>query len=370
MTDTLYRASREWATRPDDEKFLSMIELQRFAHNVRNNSRGKVVATRQIEAIPVASDPWGLQVAGPDGNAVDVSHWAFGQLAQRAGAPAHYLRNLPGALAADNINYGLHHVRDVEDIGVLLYKPEQGNPRLNAVTGPGYGRIWNATIIDALVDRFGDGVTGRFRVPGEFGVQGEQITKQNTTLYASDRDFFVFLADESRRITIKNRRNGEDGELSLGFFAWNSEVGKESFGIAAFGFDYMCGNHIVWGVKNYRELRIRHTSNAPHRMLAESVPYLEAMAADNALNTERMIAQAQQSKIGDEDTVKEFLAKRRFSGTQVTAILAAHVEDEGRPVESLWDASTAITAYARSIPSADRRVEVEREAGRVLDMVA
>jgi hypothetical protein len=32
-------------------------------------------------------------------------------------------------------------------------------------------------------------------VPGEFG-QRVAVTKQNTTLYASDRDMFVFLADE------------------------------------------------------------------------------------------------------------------------------------------------------------------------------
>src|ERR1700730_11680066 len=58
---------------------------------------------------------------------------------------------------------------------------------LRAATGPRYGRIWNADVVDALVERFGDGVSGHWRVPGIFG---ERITvdKGNTTLYASDRE--------------------------------------------------------------------------------------------------------------------------------------------------------------------------------------
>jgi hypothetical protein len=65
-------------------------------------------------------------------------------------------------------------------------------------------------VVDALVERFGDGVSGHWRVPGIFG---ERVTvdKGNTTLYASDRDMFVFLADEDRRIEIPNRRNGKPG---------------------------------------------------------------------------------------------------------------------------------------------------------------
>jgi hypothetical protein len=58
-------------------------------------------------------------------------------------------------------------------------------------------------VVDALVDRFGDGITGTWRVPGEFG-QRVTITKENTTLFASDRDMFVFLADEENRIELRH----------------------------------------------------------------------------------------------------------------------------------------------------------------------
>jgi hypothetical protein len=104
---------------------------------------------------------------------------------------------------------------------------KNGGIELAAVTGPNYGRIWNADVAKALRDRFGDGVTGQFTVPGEFGKAVDEVTKANTTLFAGERDMFVFLADEKNRIEVPNRRNGEAGEMARGFFVWNSEVGSQ-----------------------------------------------------------------------------------------------------------------------------------------------
>jgi hypothetical protein len=47
-----------------------------------------------------------------------------------------------------------------------------------------------------------------------------------------------------------------------------------------------------------------------------------------------------------------------------------HVKEEGRPMESVWDAAQAITAIARDIPHQDNRIEIERRAGKLLDKVA
>ncbi len=41
----------------------------------------------------------------------------------------------------------------------------------------------------------------------------DTVTKENTTLYASDRDFFVFLANEKNKIEVPNRRNGRAGSM-------------------------------------------------------------------------------------------------------------------------------------------------------------
>lgn len=363
---TLNQASTQWSTRPEDERFTSLTALAEHAENARQNSSAKVLATRAISAAPVEGNDKGLVVVGPNGAPVAPTHWAFGQLAQRAGAPAAYLRNLPAPIAADCINYGLGS-RDVEDIGILLRK-ENGLAQIAAVTGPGYGRVWNAVIARALVDRFGDGVTGAFKVPGEFG-QDVPVTKQNTTLYASDRDMFVFLADEKHRIEMPNRRDGKLGTLARGFFVWNSEVGAQTFGVSTFLFDYVCCNRIVWGAEDVKEIRIRHTSSAPYRWVEEVAPAIEKYAESSVKSITEAIETARAHKLigglANENAVAEFLVKR-FTRSQAKAIEAAHLADEGRPIETMWDAVVGVTAYARSIPYQDERVAIEREAGKMM----
>jgi len=360
---TLDQASKQWATRPDDERFTSLLAMQAHFAEQRANSREMVVSSRRIHAEPQA-DNKGLLITGPNGHAYAPTHWSFGQLAQLAEAPAGYLRSLPSPIAADCINYGLQYRRDVEDVGVLLYR-NGGDPVVRAATGPKYGRIWNSEIVDGLVSRFGDGLSGQFRVPGEFG-KAVEVDKSNTTLYAGDRDMFVFLADEEHRIEIPNRRDGKPGALARGFFLWNSEVGSATFGLSTFLFDYVCCNRMVWGAHNVSEITIRHSAGAPDRYIEEMAPALTAYANGSSAPVVKLIADARAKRL---DNVDAFLAER-FGKRMVEAIKSAHEADEHRPIESLWDAANAVTAHARGIGHQDRRVDFERQAGEIIALAA
>lgn len=363
----LTACSTQWANRPDDERYTNLLDMQRHFNDLRERSLGKAVSSRALEFAPDPENPRdGLLVSGQNGSAAHMSHWSLGQMAGLAGAPAGYLRKLPAPLAADCLNYGMKFDRDVEDVGVLLTKHDDlPTPELRAATGPNYGRIWNADIINDLVRRFGDGRTGDFRVPGEFGREVE-IGKHNTTLYASDRDMFIFLADEKNRIEVPNRRNGQAGEMARGFFVWNSEVGSKSLGIAMFLFDFVCMNRIVWGVEQYSEKRIRHTISAPERWADDVTPLIEDMSQSSAKPIEQVLQAAQEKKL---EKVDDFLANR-FGKTMVGKMHAVHEAEEGRPVETIWDAVTASTAIAREMPNNDTRVELERKGGALLDLVA
>lgn len=362
---TIMKASHQWSSRPMDQRFLSLTDMLAYKNAVRDNSIAKVVSSRSIEVQAVEGDMRGLTVLGANGGGEVVpTHWSFGQMTQLIGAPAKYLRDLPSPLAADCINYGLLR-RDVEDVGVLVNQAT-GVSELSCMTGPNYGRIWDASILEQLVNRFGDGRTGDFRVPGEFGKEVE-VTKANSTLYASDRDMFVFLADENHRIEVADRRNGQAGSLSRGVFVWNSEVGSKTFGVATFLFDYVCSNRIVWGAQEYKELTIRHTSGAPDRFIEEIAPAVEAYANSSTRNIEEAVKNAKAARL--ETSVEDFLAKRtKFSRRQMAAIVASHDADEGRPMETLWDVTTGITAYARGIQHQDARVDIERVGGEILDL--
>lgn len=357
---TLTQASAQWATRPADERFVSLIDMQDHFRQQRMQSREAIVSSRSLTALP-DTDNKGLLIQGPSGHSFAPTNWSFGQLAQLAEAPAGYLRTLPSPVAADCINYGLQFKRNIEDVGVLLYR--NGDSILKAATGPRYGRIWNNDIVNSLVNQFGDGINGDFRVPGEFGKQVE-VTKENTTLYAGDRDMFVFLADEQHRIELPNRRNGKAGSLARGFFFWNSEVGSQTFGMASFLFDYVCCNRIVWGAQEFQEVRIRHTASAPDKWIGEVAPALEAYSRSSTGSVIAAIEDARKDKL--DDNVNEWLAKR-FGKRMVDSLQATHYAEEQRPIETRWDVVTAVTAQARNIQHQDARVELERQAGDLLN---
>lgn len=354
-------ATQQWASRPNDERYTSLPAMQAALDAQRERSYGSVVPSTTLTVEPASDAPNGLVVTGRKGIPYAPTHHSFQQLASLAESPAGYLRTLPAPLAADCINYGLKVKRDVEDVGVLIQRSEEAVGTLRAATGPRYGRIWNSDIVDGLIKQFGDGVTGDWRVPGEFGKRVE-IDKANTTLYASDRDMFVFLADEDHRIEIPNRRDGEKGTLARGFFTWNSEVGDKTFGFATFLFDYICSNRIVWGGVEYKELRIRHTVSAPER-LEELRPALITYANSSTKSIVEAVKNAQEKRL--EDKVDEFL-RNRFSARMSEKLKVVHQLEEGRPIETLWDVTTAVTAAARSIEYQDERVELERKGGEIL----
>lgn len=356
----LMNANKQWANRPMDERYTNLIDMQQHFHDVKRLSRQGVVSSRKLKAIPTGTDT--IHIAGPAGVGYEPTHWAFGQIANQIGAPAGYLRKLPAPLVADQLNYMFQYDADIQDVGI--YVQDNGvDKTFKAMTGPRYGRIFNAQVLDALVQHFGDGTSGDFRVPGIFGQKLEQVTKQNTTLFASDRDMFVFLADEEHRIELPNRRNGEPGSLARGFFVWNSEVGAQTWGMAGFLFDYVCANRIVWGAEEYREVKLRHTVSAPDKFLAEIKPALDRYANSSTASVTTAIEDARNHRLDD---VEGFLASR-FGTKAMKELDAIHLHEEGRPIETRWDVITAVTAKARDIPYQDQRIDLERQAGDLLN---
>src|SRR5204863_2330285 len=76
-------------------------------------------------------------------------------------SPASYFREsrVPAPIIADALNYNLRYTREVEDIGVLATLGDEDNSlgvpaggELRAATGPAYGRIWDADLVDALAE--------------------------------------------------------------------------------------------------------------------------------------------------------------------------------------------------------------------------
>ena len=158
------------------------------------------------------------------------SNWSFGQLCTQAGAPAKYLRTLPGQLAGINLQWGFEHAGRQDQL-ILADQHD-----LRAVTSQTYGRIWDSQVVQAVTSATAEGA---WQVPAASYSGSDPL--RATTLYASDRDVFIFLVDEENRVDVGNE------SLGRGFFAWNSEVGSASFGLTTFLYRFVCDNRIVVG---------------------------------------------------------------------------------------------------------------------------
>jgi hypothetical protein len=174
------------------------------------------------------------------------------------------------------------------------------------------------------------------------------ITEDIISLLAGWRAFPVI----ARNSTFNYKGNTVDvsGSFARGFFVWNSEVGKTTLGAGFFLFDYVCCNRITWGADHYTEVCIRHTKGAPDRWLEEVTPVLREYSQASAKPVVQAIEDARSKRIDDE--LSAFLAKR-FAKQMAPAIMAVHEQEEGRPIETLWDVTVAATAHARSVKNTD-----------------
>lgn len=364
---TLTRASHQWATRPDDQRFLTLDDLRDSVAARKEQSWTVAPSMRTLRCFVGEGDD--LRVSLYDPNHAEQrdlapSNWSFGQLSQYAKAPANYLKTLPAQLAAINLQWGLE-MNSLRDDGLILAQTN-GDNTLRAITSTSYGRIWDLEVVDAVI---------RANRNGEWVIPAASYTakqpKRATTLYASDRDVFIFLVDDKHEVQV-----GDD-VLFRGFMVWNSEVGSATFGLSTFLYRYVCDNRMVWGATNIQELRIRHTGGAPDRFAVEGRALLDRYANESTEATVRAIEKAKDmdvpglkasSEKSERDQVSDWLKGRGFTQAEARGAVDSAIAEEGS-VRSVWDVINGVTSFARTIAHTDTRVGLERRAGQIMDQV-
>lgn len=367
------RVSSEWFSRPDDERFLSLSDLYGRVRARADAARTRVVESRTLRVEARTEDPerLGLMVPG-DAAPTAPTNWSFGQLCSLVGAPASYLRGLPAALAGINMQHGLVAHRGEH---VKLLETEDGRTELRAVTGPDYGRIWDHELVEAVMNFAGDGVGDtRWKVPGVLDWSSMlynphvDVSRETTTLYASDRDVFLFLVDDTHPIEAGRLPNGDPDLYFRGFYAWNPEVGSKTLGVATFYLRAVCMNRNLWGVENFEEINIRHSKFAANRFTHEAAPALTHFADSSPASFIAGIRTARERVVARKDEDREaFLRTRGFSRPDTAKIIATVLAEEGHPPASLYDFVQGITAVARTRPHQDARLDFEGKARRLLE---
>jgi hypothetical protein len=367
------RVSSEWFSRPADERYLSLPDLFSAVMRRTERSRTRTVASAAIRVEASRGDAELLTLLLPGADApVAPTHWSFGQLASLVGAPAAYLRQLPAPLAAINLQYGLTSHRAEQ---VKTFEIENGCTELRAVTGPDYGRIYDHELVAAVQRIAGNGIGDtRWKVPGVLdwstGIYNPRVdvTQDTTTLYASDRDVFLFLVDDLNPIEAGRLPDGSPDLYFRGFYCWNSEVGAKTLGMASFYLRAVCQNRNLWGVEDFEEITIRHSKYAASRFAHEAAPALTRFANSSPVPFVNGIRAAREKIVArsDEDR-EEFLRKRGFSRPETARIIETVLIEEGRPPESVFDFVQGITALARGKIHQDARLDLEGRAKKLLD---
>ncbi|MBX9775243.1 MAG: DUF932 domain-containing protein [Xanthobacteraceae bacterium] len=370
------RVSSEWFSRPADERYLSLSELFAAVRGRAERSRSRTAesAAIRVEANRDDAERLALMLPGEDVPLVP-THWSFGQLASLVGAPATYLRQLPAPLAGINLQYGLasHRAELVKTLEV-----EDGRVELRAVTGPDYGRIYDHELVTAVQRIAGDG-TGdtRWKVPGVLdwstGIYNPRVdvTRDTTTLYASDRDVFLFLVDDLNPIEAGRLPDGSPDLYFRGFYCWNSEVGAKTLGIASFYLRAVCQNRNLWGVEDFEEITIRHSKFAASRFAHEAEPALTRFANSSPTPFVNGIKAARERIVACTDEERTaFLRKCGFSKSETAKVIETVLAEEGRKPESIFDFVQGITAVARDKSQQDARLDLESRAKKLLDRAA
>jgi hypothetical protein len=353
---TLLKANSEWSRRAPDERYSSIEAMHEAALKQREGSATVRLAVKDLIVKAIEGS---VKLVGKTGRTAELTNWSFNQLANHAEAPAGYLANLPATLAADCLMDGLSKI-DEEAGGknLKLLMRQNGNLTARALTSERYSRIWNADITERLVELKNRGPWQE--APEAFdGSRGQ---------YMSDRDMFSFFVDNNRRIFETDKNGG----LSRGFFAWNSEVGARTFGVMTFLYEYVCGNHRVWGASDIKEVKIRHIGDAEDRAFSELQATLIEYADGAAKEDELKIKKARQYQIGGtkDEVIDAIFGLRLISRKTIDAAyqLAEKHEDWYGSPRSAWGMAGGLTEIARDFPNADERVSLDRASAKVMEM--
>lgn len=358
MALDLSSATREYSSRPSDERFKDWETFSQFLASRKTESR---VYTGSVRRLTVSEpEPGGLVLNAGDKAQFPMSHFAFGQVASLAGAPAEYLRKLPSELAARNLNYGLAHGPDKFDGGDAKLMATTG--KLRAITSTGYGRIWDAEV-DHGIRALNDRLRGILRpAPTWDG---------NVSLFAGDRDAFWCLVDGGSVIEEPGGFGHRPSALHRGVMVRNSETGHAALEFLLFWFRVICGNLIIHDGSIFASVRIIH-----RRLAAEALAQADtAGMVANYLNssTDRdlgMIRKAQQFLLPEprEEQVS-FLRTHKLTQSEAENTIEMARSEEGDS-RTLWQVVQGGTALARSMPYAEDGADLSRRVTKLLKLAA
>lgn len=364
-------AMAAWSNRPGDLVYDSIEQLVEHTKEVKNNSfiREAVVEHLEVftpgDSLREGEDSLFIRHKKEGGDTIArFNNHSFNQFCSTVGARAGEYRKLPAAIAQIPLMWMTGN-SERKDVKVLVGGESDSSEPLvcRAINSPSYGRIWNHELASAVQDH----------IDPEIWVTPKDSAFHTKTgfITTNDRKAFIFLVNEGNPITLE----GSDSPLYRGFYAWNSEVGDGTCGIAEFLFNKACANRAIMNLTGFSELNIRHTSGAPDRWVRDAVPSLNEYVNKGTDQVVALLEASKKKKVAkDEKGAMAWLKDRGFtSALSKAALESAREEERGADPNasplSVWNIIQGITAEARTKANNDERVAIEASAGKLMKAV-
>lgn len=359
QTTTVTTAAREYARRPKDEQIPTIADMIATAQADRDHCVERQYNWKDLEATYADAR---VLLASPKG-AAPLSHWAFGQMARSLGAPASYLRELPPALAAQCLNFGISETPVGQTAKILARRANGQPPLIRAITSDTYTRVWDGD----LYDRVNRDIL-QYKTPNGEWQNAPTWAGESIAGYRSDRDSFLFQVDGGSIVNDPSVGREGDGRLFRGIMIRNSEVGASSITIEVVLFRYVCGNHMLWGATIARAFKRRHVGQGITREVMREIARLSREFTDRPASADEALIKAliAHEIATTRDAVIDELRAVGLSASQAADAYARAEQTENASPRSYWGIAQGITRISQDSGYQDERYALDKLAGVVL----
>lgn len=359
-------AHKQWANRPDDERFRTLDDLHADALKDKETSY-----TVEGKAGDVHCESEGSNLLlTMDENRWQLTNYGFEQVCGRVGCPANYIARIPTDLAQQCIEHGLRE-RPNEAQREIYVTPDRVDPKVKkfrSMLSGRYERIHDADVTERLLELGSNG----WKVPPSLG-------DKPAGLYRGERDLFAFLIDGGSFLDEPGK-GGADGGLHRGVFVSNSEVGYRKLNVTSFFHRGVCGNHLVWGLESSISIDLIHVGDIREEWTVKVSGAVEEFAKASAKKDLTLIRRAQKLRLGEnKDEVLDNLfgigsrIKRRSVFTEKRNAAAWEAAEENADVDgdprTAWGMLNGFTRISQDEPYAEKRAKIDNAAGRMLQYV-
>jgi hypothetical protein len=281
----------------------------------------------------------------------ELNDWSLGQLAGKTEIPVRYLRKSPPELQAVNVNYWLRNMTD-ESKADWMFRVRQAD--IQDIRKGGLVR----GIMTEKYSPFDDHEIMEI-INKILGVKDDSYTVN--WFYRDETGFHLRVTFEDLTRQIGLTRDGRPDFHKIGLHITNSEVGKRSIRIVPMVWRLVCTNGLM-GWRTEDAFSQRHVGLRPQEMYTRVA---EAIGNGLKLGKEMVdtLVAAKEFEIPDPFAVIDQLSKDlKYSEALTEKIKESWLEDAQ---SSVFGVVQSLTRAAQHF-EADRRVEIEEDAGKYL----